>query len=819
MKLGNDTVLHSAMTATVRENGNVVLLDPERPSWLATDERGASILKQFDGRRTFGQIVGVYAAETGFVWAKAWQHVETITRDAIRRQLLAESRQTATAYEGRAHFLKSTHLNELWIHTNNSCNLTCSHCLVSSGPDGDPGLSTKVITQLIDEARALGTTRFYFTGGEPFVRRDIFELIEKTLDDDEAELAILTNGTLFKGKRLEQLRAFDRERLRLQVSLDGSRPEINDPIRGAGSFTNIVAGIKTVIEEGFQVTVTTAITATNADDVPEVTRLVGSLGGTRHHLLWLHKRGRADGEGPDHTPAIEQVIDVVRRAQAAGREAGVVLDNCEAVKARLNTPAGIKRDLSNACVESLCVYSDGKVYPSAAMANVEELCCGSVLVDSLETIWRGSDVCQQFRQATVEQKEICPRCEFKFLCGGGDVEHSYFYGGSIQAHDPYCELHKAMFRDALGQIADERRALLANGRSGFDAPVAATWMGEGGMHCATGDEEIPEVISSHSECVLSFDLDAPRKKVREFYGAAADEPQEDLCCPVRPPAEDLGHIPQEVLDRFYGCGSPVSEAEIQPGEVTLDLGCGAGIDVFISARRVGSQGRAIGVDMTDQMLKVANENQPIVAKNLGYDVVEFLKGTLEEIPVDDACVDLVTSNCVINLSPDKQLVFSEMWRVLKNHGRINVSDIVADVEAPPHQRRDPRLWGECISGALTEEEFLAYLERAGFYGIQVTTKTFWKELDGFKFYSVTVRGYKYAKQEGCVFVGQHATYLGPFKGIADEEGHYFPRGSEVEVCTDTAAKLSKPPYAGMFLIQDPDQPVAQFSCCDETGCC
>ncbi|MCH9016198.1 MAG: radical SAM protein [Chloroflexi bacterium] len=180
-------------------------------------------------------------------------------------------------------------------------------------------MSHETCRRYIDEARALGVKEYYFTGGEPFVRRDIFELIEKTLDDDEAELAILTNGTLFKGKRLEQLRAFDRERLRLQVSLDGSRPEINDPIRGAGSFTNIVAGIKTVIEEGFQVTVTTAITATNADDVPEVTRLVGSLGGTRHHLLWLHKRGRADGEGPDHTPAIKLVIVPSNLSKSFGR--------------------------------------------------------------------------------------------------------------------------------------------------------------------------------------------------------------------------------------------------------------------------------------------------------------------------------------------------------------------------------------------------------------------------------------------------------------------------------------------------------------------
>jgi arsenite methyltransferase len=265
----------------------------------------------------------------------------------------------------------------------------------------------------------------------------------------------------------------------------------------------------------------------------------------------------------------------------------------------------------------------------------------------------------------------------------------------------------------------------------------------------------------------------------------------------------------------------VGRAEIQPGETTLDLGSGAGIDVFTAAKKVGPTGRAIGVDMTDSMLKVAREAQVTVAENLGYDVVEFHEGFLEEIPLADQSVDLVTSNCVLNLSPDKKRVFSEMWRVLRNHGRMVVADIVSAEEVPAHQRRDPRLWGECISGALTEEEFLAYLERAGFYGLSVTAKTFWKEVEGHAFWSVTVRGYKFEKQEGCVYQGQRAIYTGPFKGVTDEEGHFFPRGVPVEICTDTAAKLRKLPYQGMFVLTEPDgtEP-SEYSCSDPQGeCC
>ncbi len=817
------TTLHLAPRTVEETRGDQVLLvDPAAPNWLATDERGAWILSRFRGGAAVGTVTRAYAAERGLEPHAAWQHVDTVVRDAVRQKLLSATVPNGAAYAGRTALIAGEPLSEFWLHTNNSCNLACSHCLVSSGPDGDRGMPTETLTALIAQARALGTTRFYFTGGEPLLRRDLRVLCDAALADPEAELAILTNGILLEGKRLDALRALDRDRLRLQISLDGSTPAINDPIRGPGSFGKIVTGIRTAASEGFHVTVTTAITSANAHDVPNVTRLAAEAGADNHHLLWLHKRGRAgEDDAPDRTPSIDTVIEVVRIAREAARAAGITLDNHESLKERLNVPAGVKRDLSNACVTSLCVYSDGTVYPSPAMAGVPELALGSIHDESLESLWRESDVARRFRAATVVDKPICRECPFELLCGGGDIEHAYFYGGDLGAHDPYCELHKAMIKDALFERTAERRALAANGRSGFDAPVAFTGMGEGSIHCASG-EPLPEILVSHSECVLSFEMDAPRKLVREFYGAAAEAPQEDLCCPVQPAADDVDHIPAAVLERFYGCGSPVGAAGIRPGETTLDLGSGASIDVFIAARRVGPGGRAIGVDMTDEMLEVARASKAQVAASLGYDVADFRKGYLEEIPAEDASVDLVTSNCVINLSPDKKRVFAEMWRVLRDHGRIVVSDIVSAEEVPPEQRRDPRLWGECISGALTEEEFLALLERAGFYGVEVLSRAFWREVDGHRFFSVTVRAFKYEKKDGCVFDGQTAVYLGPFKGIADEEGHFFPRGEPVPVCTDTAAKLSRAPYAGKFVIGGAAKDLADGSpgggCC-EPGCC
>jgi hypothetical protein len=138
-------------------------------------------------------------------------------------------------------------------------------------------------------------------------------------------------------------------------------------------------------------------------------------------------------------------------------------------------------------------------------------------------------------------------------------------------------------------------------------------------------------------------------------------------------------------------------------------------------------------------------------------------------------------------------------------------------------RADGRLWGECISGALTEEAFLAALERAGFYGVSILKKTLWKEVEDRRFFSITARGYKFEKKSGCAYVGQYAVYLGPLKAALDEEGHLFPRGTPVEVCTDTAAKLSHPPYAGSFAIVDRATTHvaigADGDCCGSGGCC
>ena len=817
--LDDATVLWAPAYVTSKTGGALLALDPGTPNWIATDERGARLLALFDGKAPLREIVARYAADMHLDIARAWLHVDTFARDALRYQFLSTDGAVPIPYLGRAAYLQTDRLRELWLHVNDFCNLACAHCLVSSGPDREQGLSTERLLDAIDQGAALGVERFFFTGGEPLARPDAIALVGRVVSDLERELVILTNGTLFKGERFEQLVPLAGERLRVQVSLDGASPDTNDPIRGAGTFGHVIEGVRTAVAAGLRPSLTMTLLQRNLDDVEPFVRLAASLRVTNVHLLWPHRRGRVV-DGPFSVlPSADAILTAVRRARAAAKDLGVTIDNVEEFRLRLDGRAGIKNDLAGAGWNSLCVYTDGCVYPSASMAGVAELRCGDLASVSLETIWKESAVCRQLREATVERKPTCRTCELKFLCGGGDVEHGYWAsGGSFLGHDPYCDLYKGLAADAFAEVAQEGRASVQP-RSRFDRPVVFRAMGERAL-----DDEDAIVRTTDSACVLSEEvIERSRGIVREFYGHAAEEPQADLCCPIQPNAEDLAHIPKEVVERFYGCGSPVSAAALQTGETTLDLGSGAGIDCFIAAKKVGASGRVFGIDMTDSMLKIANDCRPRVAGALGWDVVEFKKGFLEAIPLEDATADVVTSNCVINLSPDKPAVFREIWRVLKDHGRAVVADIVADRQVPPKMRADGKLWGECISGALTEEAFLAALERAGFYGVSLLKKTFWKEVEGCRFFSVTVRGYKFEKKAGCTYVGQYAIYLGPLKAAVDEEGHLFPRGTPVEVCTDTAAKLSHPPYAGSFAIVDgPGGHTAvggDGSCCGAGGVC
>jgi len=225
------------------------------------------------------------------------------------------------------------------------------------------------------------------------------------------------------------------------------------------------------------------------------------------------------------------------------------------------------------------------------------------------------------------------------------------------------------------------------------------------------------------------DKQSVQKTVQEKYGAAARQVRDTTASACCSPAfsccdpitgnlyneTEKGTLPAKAVQASLGCGNPTALIELKPGETVLDLGSGGGIDVLLSVKRVGPTGKAYGLDMTDDMLALARENQ----RQAGVENVEFLKGEIENIPLPDNSVDVVISNCVINLSSDKERVLREAFRVLKPGGRFAVSDVVARGEVPEAVRQSMMLWVGCIAGALEENEYIAKLAKAGFTGISV----------------------------------------------------------------------------------------------------
>ena len=228
--------------------------------------------------------------------------------------------------------------------------------------------------------------------------------------------------------------------------------------------------------------------------------------------------------------------------------------------------------------------------------------------------------------------------------------------------------------------------------------------------------------------------------------ASCCAPQASCCGPAEPAVvdpisgqlyapEDLREVPLEAALASLGCGNPVALAELHPGEVVLDLGSGGGIDVLLSARRVGPTGKAYGLDMVDEMLELARENQ----RKAGIENVEFLKGEIEQIPLPDGSVDVIISNCVINLSTDKDRVFREAFRVLKAGGRLAIADIVLTKALPDPLSRYFALWTGCISGALFVDEYKARLAAAGFAEPEVEIVRTYSEADAEGFLPADLR--------------------------------------------------------------------------------
>jgi ubiquinone/menaquinone biosynthesis C-methylase UbiE len=338
--------------------------------------------------------------------------------------------------------------------------------------------------------------------------------------------------------------------------------------------------------------------------------------------------------------------------------------------------------------------------------------------------------------------------------------------------------------------------------------------------------------SSTPTNAIAYDVE---QAVKQRYGAGAQQVEAALCCPTDGyESRCLANLPQEIVEKDYGCGDPTRY--VAEGETVVDLGSGAGKNCYILAQKVGAKGQVIGVDFNDEMLSLSRKYQQEMAGRLGYRNVQFVKGKIQDLSLDldrvqswlnqnpitsvdqvaafeSECarlrqeqpliasdsVDVVISNCVLNLvrSQDKAQLFQEIFRVLKRGGRAVISDIVCDEDPTPRILNDPDLWSGCIAGAFREDVFLQMFEQAGFHGVEILVRQPepWQVIDGIEFRSMTVRAFK-GKQGACWECNQAVIYKGPWKAVQDDDGHTLHRGQRMAVCDKTFKLYTDPngPY-------------------------
>lgn len=314
-----------------------------------------------------------------------------------------------------------------------------------------------------------------------------------------------------------------------------------------------------------------------------------------------------------------------------------------------------------------------------------------------------------------------------------------------------------------------------------------------------------------------------RQLVKDYYGKilkSSGELKTNACCLSEAmPAylkACLEKIHPEILNRFYGCGSPIPF--VLEGRTVLDLGCGTGRDVYLLSQLVGPKGQVIGVDMTEEPLKLARAYQAYHTQKFGYQKsnIEFVTGYIEDLKtagIADESVDVVVSNCVINLSPDKEQVFREIFRVLKPGGELCFSDVFAGRRVPAALRNDPVLIGECLGGALYTGDFRRMIRRAGCSDYRTLSRTaltikngeIREKLGMIDFYSMTIRAFKLDLEDACEDYGHIATYRGTIQNAPHcfvlDDHHVFERGIPYRVCGNTALMLGETRYREHFDVR------------------
>lgn len=725
-------------------NDSVLLVQPDIPDWIVFSKEADSILNA------------------------------TVCDDknSYKRNLLesAVEKEPLTPYNGRQAALKLGKLKECWFHLTDACNLSCRHCLFSASPAKNRSIHPELLQKTVEQGLQLGCRLFSFTGGEPFIYPDFIPFLQQLLaDNPNCHAAVLSNGLLLD-QHLDELGNMDR--LHLQVSLDGLEAS-HDRLRGNGSYQKLIKNLQALQKANIAFTLSVALSTENINDLPELVKLAAELGASSIHLLYHFIRGKGS-RSQFITP--DQIFPKLREAWLLADKLDLQIDNIETLRSQIFSTPATRYDLSNTAWESVAIGPDGIVYPSPALVGIEQCACGD-LDSGLAQVWQNSSVLQNIRKSSLIDSPEYNANPLKFLIGGGDIDHSFMSAGEWVGHDPYVELYN---RIAIQLIEDQASLYSAENKVGI-----CLRMGDVRHDCPEEDEEGAGLFLTHCNCLISLASDAGHSSVREFYGQAALTANTDILNPLAPAQEAADFVPDSAKEHSYGCGSPVTDGAPKKGETLVDLGSGGGIECFMASDSVGKTGQVYGIDMTDEMLQLANGAKKEVADRLGYQNVEFKKGFLEQIPLEDEQADVVISNCVINLSPDKRMTYQEIYRILKPGGRLVVSDIITDTAIPATIRNNVRYRGECLGGAMQQEELVAMMEAAGFTSIRFIKRFPYRQVEGMDFFSLT---YEAVKPVIMPDEQVQAIYRGPHGAIYTETGTLLVKG-RVSVITAQEASL------------------------------
>lgn len=582
---------------------------------------------------------------------------------------------------------------------------------------------------------------------------------------------MLTNGLLLE-QHLDELMALDHERIHLQVSLDGLEKE-HDLLRGQDTYRRLCANLWAAALAGLAFTISVAVNNDNVEKLDQVASKAYKLGASGLHLMYHFVRGK--GTSRQFVPVKRLFAQIVKTAQVCA-ELGLKIDNLEALKAQVFAVPGSRFDLSNMAWESLAVAPDGRLYPSPALIRMEELACGH-LGQGLAEVWQNNPMLQQIRSLSwIDTQEGRP---LSFLTGGGDPDHSWINGRHLVGHDPYI----ALYEQLILQLITEQAALYP------DQGLFRLRMGDVRHDCPdTENGSDGSVGLTHCNCLVSLAEHDGHSSVREFYSAAAQQANREIVNPFDPTQGQGNAIPTEAKEKSYGCGSPVRDAALQAGETVVDLGSGSGVECFLAAAQVGPTGEVYGIDMTDAMLKLAKAAKQHVVNDLGYDNIRFRKGYLEAIPLADATADVVISNCVINLSPDKRTTYLEILRILKPGGRLVVADVVSDKPVAAAIRNSTKYRGECLGGAMQQDDLMTLLEDCGFSSVYLHKRFPYRQVDGHSFYSLT---YKAVKVVAAPEETLRCLFRGPAPTLFTSTGQCLERGQITTLPRQEAEQLGE----------------------------